>query len=41
MGVKLGLKVDPSEVAFVVLLGRQDIGNEMVTVKEPLGAKDV
>ena len=39
--MKLRLKIDPSKVAFVVLLGGQDIGNEMVAVKEPLGAKDV
>jgi hypothetical protein len=39
--VKLRLKVDPSEVAIVVLLSRQDIGNEMVMMKEPLGVKDI
>ena len=39
--MKLGLKINPSKVAFVILLGRQGIGNEVVTVKEPLGVKDV
>jgi hypothetical protein len=38
--VKLRLKINPIEVAFVVLLSGQDIGVEVVTVKEPLGAKD-
>jgi hypothetical protein len=41
VGVKLRLKVNPSEVAFVILLSGQDIGNEMVAVKESSGAKDV
>jgi len=39
--VKGGLKVHPGITSLPTLLGREDIGNEMVPVEEPTGPKDV
>ena len=33
--MKIRLKVNLSEVAFVVILSKQDIGNEVFIMKEP------
>ena len=39
--MKGGLKVHPGIMTFYALLGREDIGNEVVPVEEPTGPKDV
>ena len=39
--VKTGDKVNPDEVASVILLRGQDIGNKVVPVEEPLITKYV
>jgi hypothetical protein len=38
--VEWGKKVHPSEVSSVTLLGRQDVGNEMIPIEEPPLAKN-
>jgi hypothetical protein len=35
MCVELGLKVDPEKFAAVVLLGREDVRDEVIPVEEP------
>jgi len=39
--VKGGLEVNPGEMSAPVFLGRQNIGNEVVPVEEPLSPEDV
>jgi len=39
--VKGGLKVHPGITALIAFLSREDVGNEMVPVKEPTGPKDI
>jgi len=41
MCVKGGLKVHPGITALIAFLSREDVGNEMVPVEEPTGAKDI
>ena len=40
-GVKYGVEFNPGDISVVILLGRQDFGNKVVPVEEPLIAKDV
>jgi hypothetical protein len=35
MRVELGLKINPKELATVVLLGREDVHNEVIPIEEP------
>jgi len=39
--VKGGLKVHPGKTTLIAFLSREDVGNEMVPVEEPMGLKDV
>jgi len=39
--VKGGLKVHPSKMSIIALLGKQDICNEVVPIEEPPGVKDI
>ena len=39
--VECGVELNPSEVASVILLSRQDLGNEVVLVEEPLATKTI
>ena len=41
MSVELGLKVNPKEFAVVVLLGREDVRDEMIPVEEPSTPENV
>jgi hypothetical protein len=41
MCVELGLKVNPKELAAVVLLGREDVRDEVIPVEEPPTPEDV
>jgi hypothetical protein len=38
--VERGKEIHPSEMSSITLLGRQDVGNEVVPVEEPLLAKN-
>jgi hypothetical protein len=35
MSVELGLKINPKELATVVLLGREDVRDEVIPIEEP------
>ena len=39
--MKQGLEINPSEVSTCIFLGRQDISNEVVPVKEPLVPENI
>jgi len=39
--VKGGLKIHPGITALIALLSGEDVGNEMVPVKEPMGLEDI
>jgi hypothetical protein len=39
--VERGTEVDPGEVSAVILLGREDVGGEVVPVEEPPSTKSV
>jgi len=41
MCVKGGLKVHPGIMALIAFLSREDVGDEMVLVEEPMGPKDI
>ena len=36
-----GVKIDPNDVPKVVLLSRQNLGDEMIPIKEPLTTENV
>jgi len=41
MCVKGGLKVHPGITALIALLSREDVGNKMVPVEEPMSPEDI
>jgi hypothetical protein len=41
MGVELGLKVNPKNLAVVVLLGREDVRDEVVPIEEPPTSENI
>jgi hypothetical protein len=41
MSVELGLKINPKELATVILLGREDVRDEVIPVEEPPTPEDI
>ena len=39
--MKDGVEVDPGNISVVVLLHRQNLGNKMIPIEEPLAAEDI